>query len=255
MHDRYPKSDVKAGSKILKVKNLTKEPLYRNINFELHEGEVLGFSGLMGSGRTEIMQSIFGIIKKYNGNIYIKDKKVNIKNPVIARENSIAYITENRKEEGLVLGFSVSNNMILPSLKKILNSFKLIDEKLEENITNEYIKKLSIKTDSPFNIVQTLSGGNQQKIVVGKWLTTNPKILILDEPTRGVDVGAKYEIYEIINELKKQGVAIIIISSELPEIIGMSDRIAVMHEGNLMEILNKNEFSQERIMKLSTGGK
>jgi ribose transport system ATP-binding protein len=255
MHDRYPKREDTSGRIILKVNKLTKEPLYRDINFDLKEGEILGFSGLMGSGRTEIMQTIFGIIKKYSGQIFINDKKVNITSPIKARKYGIAYITENRKEEGLVLDFSLDENIVLPNLKAILNKLQIIDDKKEEDIAAYYISKLDIKTDSHKKVVQTLSGGNQQKIVVGKWLTTNPKILILDEPTRGVDVGAKYEIYEIMNELKKKGVAIIMISSELPEIIGMSDRVVVMHEGNLQGILNKGEYTQEKIMTLATGGK
>lgn len=255
MHDRYPKGTSIIGNKILEVKDLTSEPLYRHVSFDLHKGEVLGFSGLMGSGRTEIMQSIFGIIPIDHGVISIDNKEVKIKNPVKARKYGIAYITENRKEEGLVLDFSVSENIVLPNLKAILNRIRVIDDKKEEELTSYYVKKLEIKTDTNKRSVQTLSGGNQQKIVVGKWLTTNPTILILDEPTRGVDVGAKYEIYQIINELKKNGVAIIMISSELPEVIGMSDRIAVMHEGNLKGILKREEFSQERIMTLATGGK
>ena len=255
MHDRYPKMKNTSGKTILKVDNLTCEPLYRNVSFELKEGEILGFSGLMGSGRTEIMQTIFGIIKKDSGKIIINDEEVKINSPIKARKYGIAYITENRKEEGLILDFSLSENIVLPNLKAILNKMKIIDHKKQEKLAEDYIKKLDIRTDSPKKIVQTLSGGNQQKIVVGKWLTTNPKILILDEPTRGVDVGAKYEIYEIMNELKEQGVAIIMISSELPEIIGMSDRVAVMHEGNLRGILNKDECSQEKIMTLATGGK
>ncbi len=255
MHDRYPKSESKIGEIVLKVEGLTKEPLYRNVSFELRNGEVLGFAGLMGSGRTEIMQSIFGIIKIDKGKVFINDEEVHVKNTVIAKEKGLAYITENRKEEGLLLESSVSENIVLPNLRKILNKMMLIDEKKEEEMAKTWIDKLSIKADNTKIDVQTLSGGNQQKVVVGKWIATKPKILILDEPTRGVDVGAKYEIYEIINELKKSGVAIIMISSDLPEVLSMSDRIAVMHEGDLMGIVEKKDFSQEKIMTLATGGK
>ena len=253
--ERYPKSKFLIGEKILEVKNLSNNGYFSNINFELRKGEVLGFAGLMGSGRTEIMQTIFGILNNYSGNIIINNNIVKIKNPMIAKKNGIAYITENRKEEGILLDFSISDNIVLPNLKYILNKINLIDYKKQQQLSEEYVEKLDIKTDSVNKMAHTLSGGNQQKVVVGKWIATAPTILILDEPTRGVDVGAKYEIYEIINELKTNGVAIIMISSELQEVIGMSDRIAVMYEGNLQKILNKEEFSQEKIMTLATGGK
>ena len=209
----------------------------------------------MGSGRTEIMQTIFGLYKKSSGVIKISGEEVKINNPMKAKKIGIAYITENRKDEGLVLDFTIEDNMILPNLEAILNQFRLVDNKKISKLTNEYIEKLAIKTDSSKKEVQMLSGGNQQKVVVGKWLITAPQILILDEPTRGVDVGAKYEIYEIMQELKKNGVAIIMISSELPEIIGMSDRVIVMHEGKLQGIVDKKDLTQERVMTLATGGK
>ncbi|MFA5604210.1 MAG: sugar ABC transporter ATP-binding protein [Bacilli bacterium] len=255
MAERYPKTDYKPGNIVLEVNNLSKNKYYQNINFNLHQGEVLGFSGLMGSGRTEIMQTIFGIMHPDSGEIKVDGKTVKIKSPIDAKKQGIAYITENRKEEGIVLDFSVVDNMILPNLKEVLNKVKMIDHKLEKELTKKYIEKLDIKTNDIDSKIRTLSGGNQQKVVVGKWLATSPMILILDEPTRGVDVGAKYEIYEIINELKKSNVAIIMISSELPEVMGMSDRIAVMHEGKLKSILSKTDFNQEKIMTLSTGGK
>lgn len=255
MEDRYPKSEVKQGEVVLQVEKLTLNGLYKNISFDLHKGEILGFSGLMGSGRTEIMQTIFGLYKKTSGVIKIKGEEIKINSPMKARKLGIAYITENRKDEGLVLDFTIEDNMILPNLKAILNQFRLVDNKKISKLTNEYIEKLAIKTDSSKKEVQMLSGGNQQKVVVGKWLTTAPQILILDEPTRGVDVGAKYEIYEIMQELKKNGVAIIMISSELPEIIGMSDRVIVMHEGKLQGIVDKKDLTQERVMTLATGGK
>lgn len=253
--ERYPKFEKEPGEIVLQVQNLSKKGLYENINFELRQGEILGFSGLMGSGRTEIMQTIFGIHKKDSGDIYIKGKKVIINNPIQAKKHGIAYITENRKEEGVILDFSISDNIVIPNLELILNRYRMINSKKQSEISKKYVDALDIKTESIEKKVKNLSGGNQQKVVVGKWLATAPIILILDEPTRGVDVGAKYEIYEIINELKKNNVAIIMISSELPEIIGMSDRIAVMHEGKLRKVLKKSEFDQEKIMTLATGGK
>lgn len=251
----YPKTEKKPGKVILEVKNLTKNGYYNNINFNLREGEILGFSGLVGSGRTEIMQTLFGIINPEKGSIIINNKIVNIKNPLEAKQMGIAYITENRKEEGIISDFSIIDNVSLPNLNKITNKYNLTDKNLERKLANKYVEKLNIRTHTLKSHLKTLSGGNQQKVVVGKWLATKPKILILDEPTRGVDVGAKYDIYNIINELKNNNVAIIVVSSELPEIIGISDRIAVMHEGELKSILKKDEFSQEKIMSLATGGK
>lgn len=241
----------KEKEKILEVKNLYGKPYLKDINFSLYKGEILGFAGLVGAGRSELMKIIFGIDKKEKGEIYIEGNSANINDVDDAIKYGIALLPENRKEEGLILENVVGYNITLC----ILNQFiKLINvDKLKENsIIKKYISQLSIKTSSSNQVVKFLSGGNQQKIVLAKWLATSPKVLILDEPTRGIDVGAKSEIYEIMDELVSNGVSIILISSELPEVIGMSDRIAVMHDGCIKGILNRDEFSQEKIMHLAT---
>lgn len=251
----YPESDSEIKDEVvLSVKDLNKEGLIRNISFELKKGEILGFSGLVGSGRTEMAKVLFGRYKKDSGTIKIFDEEVDIKTPKDAIDKGMAFVTEDRKKEGLVLILSVLENIISANLNKVLKNFGFIDRKKEKLIALDEIKKLSIKTPDENTKVRSLSGGNQQKVILGKWLAGNPKILILDEPTRGIDVGAKSEIYSIMRELTKQGVSIIMISSELPEILGMCDRIAVMKEGEIRGIIDKEEATQELIMQYSTGG-
>lgn len=237
--------------KILEVKNLYGKPYLKNINFSLYKGEILGFAGLVGAGRSELMKIIFGIDKKEKGEIYIDGNLASIDNVSDTIKYGIALLPENRKEEGLVLENNVGYNITLCILNKFINFIKVNNLK-ENSIIKKYIDKLSIKTSSSKQMVKFLSGGNQQKIVLAKWLATSPKVLILDEPTRGIDVGSKSEIYEIMDKLVLKGVSIILISSELPEVIGMSDRIAVMHNGCITGILNRDDFSQEKIMHLAT---
>ncbi|WP_319023187.1 sugar ABC transporter ATP-binding protein [Tepidibacter hydrothermalis] len=253
MDDRFPKSNTTPGEVVLSVKELEKHGKFEGINFDLRSGEVLGFSGLMGSGRTDVMHAIFGSTKCDSGEIYLNNKKVNIDSPLIAKKLGFGFITEDRKNEGLILDFDINNNMVLPSLKDFKKNGLMDDFKISET-TDKFIKKLKVRTSSPKVEVGNLSGGNQQKVVIAKWLITKPRILILDEPTRGVDVGAKKEIYEIINELKKEGVAIIVVSSELPEVLGICDRIAVMHEKKLKKIFDIEHATQEKIMEYATGG-
>ncbi|MCT8137569.1 sugar ABC transporter ATP-binding protein [Anaerobacillus sp. CMMVII] len=249
----YVRDYVENGKTVMEVKNLTKKGVLDNISFELKKGEILGFAGLVGAGRSELMKCIFGLDLFEKGDIYVNDVKANIKNPNDAIKNRIAYVTENRKEEGLFLIRSVEYNLTIKILQDFMKFFR-VNHKYERKVTNEFINDLSIKTPSPDQIVKNLSGGNQQKVLISRWLATNPKVLILDEPTRGVDVGAKAEIYSIMNRLVKEGVSIIMISSELPEVINMSDRIAVMSNGRIQAILNKEEFNQETIMHYATGG-
>jgi len=251
--DRFPRVEVPVGEVILSVEGLTKKGKFEDVNFKLHKGEILGFSGLMGAGRTDIMHAIFGSVPFDSGTIYINQEKVNIKSPIVAKKLGIGFITEDRKNEGLILQNSVADNMVLPSIKEFTSN-KFIQKKKITEVTKEYIEMLNIRTPNQDIQVNNLSGGNQQKIVIAKWLLTKPKILILDEPTRGVDVGAKKEIYQIVNELKKQGVSIIFVSSELPELLGICDRIAVMHEGKIKKIFGRNEATQEKIMEYATGG-
>lgn len=246
----YSKEEVEVGEKIIEVVGLEKYGEFENINFEVRAGEVLGFAGLMGSGRSEIMHGIFGSTGIDSGEIYIENKKVQIKTPIDAKNLGIGFVTEDRKEEGLILNFSVKDNIPIPSLKNMKKNM-LIDERKIESVTQKYIEKLKIKVFNGDQLVKSLSGGNQQKIVFAKWLEIAPKILILDEPTRGVDIGAKKEIYEVINELKKQGTAIILVSSELSEVIGISDRVAVMHNKTIAKIFEGNNIEQEKVLKVA----
>lgn len=251
--ERYPSRDVKIGKEVLKVKGLTRKGTFHDVSFSVRAGEVLGVSGLMGAGRTEIMQAIFGNLSYESGTIEIDGKEVKISNPRQAMEHGIGFITEDRKTEGLMLDKSIRENISLCNLGHISKS-SVISKEAEKDMVAEAIKDLHIKCFGPFHECNNLSGGNQQKVVLAKWILTNPKILILDEPTRGVDIGAKKEIYNIINKLAAQGVAIIMVSSELPEVLGMSDNIMVVREGEVRGIISYEEANQERVMTLATGG-
>lgn len=224
--ERYPSRDVKIGKEVLKVKGLTRKGIFHDVSFSVRAGEVLGVSGLMGAGRTEIMLAIFGNLSYESGTIEIDGKEVKISNPRQAMEHGIGFITEDRKTEGLMLDKSIRENISLCNLGRISKSF-VVSKEAEKDMVEKAIKELHIKCFGPFHECNNLSGGNQQKVVLAKWILTNPKILILDEPTRGVDIGAKKEIYSIINKLSAQGVAIIMVSSELPEVLGMSDNLLI----------------------------
>ena len=251
--ERYPSRNVKIGKEVLKVKELTRKGTFHDVNFSVRAGEVLGVSGLMVAGRTEIMQAIFGNLSYESGTIEIDGKEVKISNPRQAMEHGIGFITEDRKTEGLMLDKSIRENISLCNLRRISKS-SVISREAEKNMVAEAIKDLHIKCFGSYHECNNLSGGNQQKVVLAKWILTNPKILILDEPTRGVDIGAKKEIYSIINKLAAQGVAIIMVSSELPEVLGMSDNIMVVREGEVRGIISYEEANQERVMTLATGG-
>lgn len=238
---------------ILEVKNLNKKKELHDISFTLKAGEILGFAGLVGSGRSEVMKCIFGVDPYSSGEIIIEGQSVQVKSPDDAIEHRMVYVPEDRKEEGLFLIETVRYNSTLKSLNEFMKLFR-VDRKKEEEMTEEYIRYLNIKTPTQMQIMHNLSGGNQQKVLIARWLMTKPKILILDEPTRGIDVGAKSEIYSIMNNLAKEGVGIIMISSELPEVINMSDRICVMANGRIMATLDRKNFTQERIMHYATGG-
>ena len=253
--DQYPKKENNSGETILEIENLTdKKNRCRNINFSLHRGEILGISGLMGSGRTELVENIFGIRRHKSGSVKINGKTLNIKNPSSAIKAGIALVTEDRKGTGLNLKRSVRENITICTLSQI-SAFGVLNKKKEEARVDKQIAALGIKTPFRDQVVNYLSGGNQQKVVISKWLLTDPDVFIMDEPTRGIDVGAKNEIYNIIIDLAKQGKGIIIVSSELPEILGLCDRAVVLHEGDLAGILSRSEFSQEAIMHLATGTK
>ena len=248
----FPKQEVEIGDEVLKVENLTKKGVFENISFSLRRGEILGMSGLIGAGRTEVALSIFGYLSHECGNIYINGKKAFIKSPTDAMKQGIAYVPEDRKALGLDLASKIRNNISVTMLDKLIKR-GFINFKKEKELCVNMVEKLNIKTPSIMQEVANLSGGNQQKVVIAKWIANDVDVLILDEPTRGVDVGAKEEIHKIIVNLAKQGVGIILISSELPEILGMSDRILIMHEGRITGMLDAKEASQELIMSYSTG--
>ena len=246
----YTRDYLEPGEVILKCEHISDGKMAKDASFELHKGEIIGFAGLVGAGRSETMKAIFGLAPHATGDVYVKGQKVKIKSPIDALKYGIALVPENRKEEGLYKVQSVRFNSTIEVLGSFIRHLH-VDGKKEEEITQKYIDMMATKTPSQDQIIGNLSGGNQQKVMIGRWLATNPEILILDEPTRGVDVGAKAEIYAIMNELVKQGMSIIMISSELPEIINMSDRIYVMNEGRVTGCLDHDTVTQESIMTLA----
>lgn len=246
----YTRDYLEPGEVILKCEHISDGKMAKDASFELHKGEIIGFAGLVGAGRSETMKAIFGLAPHATGDVYVKGEKVKIKSPIDALKYGIALVPENRKEEGLYKVQSVRFNSTIEVLGNFIRHLH-VDGKKEEEITQKYIDMMKTKTPSQDQIIGNLSGGNQQKVIIGRWLATEPDILILDEPTRGVDVGAKAEIYAIMNELVKQGMSIIMISSELPEIINMSDRIYVMNEGRVTGCLDHDTVTQESIMTLA----
>lgn len=252
--DFYPEMDAEISDVKIELKNFNREGFFKDINIKAKKGEVLGISGLMGAGRTEIMRSVFGLDPKDSGEAFIDGKKIEIKNPADAIKNKIGFVTENRQEEGLILDESIRENISLLNFDKFSkNSF--IDKAKEKNLSDNLVDSFKVKTQSSESKISDLSGGNQQKVVFAKWYAIGPEILILDEPTKGVDVGAKREIYDLIKELTKKAVSIILISSDLPELISLSNRIYVIHEGKIQGELLKKDASQEKIMTLATGGR
>lgn len=250
----YKNTKHELGETILEVRELYAGNYLHDINFKLRRGEILGVSGIVGAGRTELMRILFGIDSYDRGEIRINGERVAIESPEDAIKQGIVLVPENRKEEGLYLGQDVAYNLTIQSLSQFINGI-MNKHDVEESIVDESIKRLSIKTAGSHQVVNTLSGGNQQKIVIAKWLATKPDILILDEPTRGVDVGAKSEIYAIMDQLVREGVSIIMVSSELPEIVNMSDRVIVMAHGEITGSLEKDEITQQNIMHYATHSK
>lgn len=245
------KSNVKKDAEVvLEVNGLVSKDV-NNVSFDLKKGEILGFAGLMGAGRTETARLLFGADPKHGGTIKVNGKEVSIKSTTDAVKAGIGYLSEDRKRFGLATGLSVAENAVLANLENFTKSIIVDDEKIK-NSTNEYIEKIKIKTPSIDQLIKNLSGGNQQKVIIAKWLIKDADILIFDEPTRGIDVGAKSEIYNLMNELVADGKSIIMISSELPEILRMSDRVAVMCEGRLTKVLDIKDADQEIIMKYAT---
>ena len=256
LRDIYPKDPVEIGDVILEVKNLSRGKKVRDASFSLRKGEVLGIAGLVGAGRSELVETIFGLYPKTGGQIFLHGKEVHIKSAADAIKNKMALITEDRKQTGLNLIVSVKENIASVSIGKLSNHGIVNDRKINE-VSEKYIKELKIKTPDGNAIVGNLSGGNQQKVVLAKWLLDEPDIIIFDEPTRGIDIGAKRDIYLLINNLAKEGKAVIVISSEMAEVMGICDRILVMAEGRINGEVQREEFSQEVIMGYAsniTGG-
>lgn len=246
----YTRDFLPKGEQVLKCEHISDGKMVKDASFELYKGEIIGFAGLVGAGRSETMKAIFGLTPGSKGDVYVRGEKVNIRTPVDALSKGIALVPESRKTEGLYLVQSVRFNTTIEVLKQFISHLHVNGRK-EEEITQKYIDMMRTKTPSQQQVIGNLSGGNQQKVMIGRWLATDPEILILDEPTRGVDVGAKAEIYSIMNELVKQGMSIIMISSELPEIINMSDRVYVMREGEITGCIDHTQVSQEAIMQLA----
>jgi ABC-type sugar transport system ATPase subunit len=250
----FGERSYKSGEKIiLEVNNLTKKGVFENISFELREGEILGFSGLVGAGRSEIVRGIFGLDETDSGEIRLDGEKLAIRNTAGAIKKGITFVSEDRRLESIIQGFTVRANITILLLKQVLSKIRLINAKSETNLAARYVKEFDIKTPSLEQLALNLSGGNQQKVALAKCLSTNPKILILDEPTKGIDVGAKKEIHTLIKELANKGVSIILVSSELPEIIGMCHRVVVIHEGKLIRIFKKDELSEENLIHAAVG--
>ena len=253
LSEQFPKRDCEIGETVLEVKNLTIPKMIYGISFRIRRGEVVGLAGLVGSGRTTVAKAIFGAIPRQSGEIFVNGRKLQISSPMDAIACKIGYLPENRKEEGLILNKSVKDNLTLPSVGSFLR-FGLVQRKAERRTVEAYREKLNIKTPDIERTIKFLSGGNQQKVVFAKWLCAQSEVYIFDEPTRGIDIGAKNEMYKIINDLAGQGAAILVISSELPEIIGVCDHIMVMHEGRITGTLTSKEATQEKIMHYALGG-
>ena len=252
LEQMYPKLEVEQGDIILKVENLTKIGIFKNVSFELHKGEILGFFGLVGAGRSEVMQTIFGIDSKTSGEVFINGAKINITNPSDAMNYGLAYLPEDRQIQGAILAMNIRENITLPIIDRISRHI-FLDHNREFEITDEYGKYIEIKASGWEQLVEDLSGGNQQKVVLAKWIATKPRILIMDEPTKGIDVATKATVHNFISELAKQGIAVILISSELPEILGMSNNIIVMHEGVVTAKFTREEANSKKIIRAAIG--
>jgi rhamnose transport system ATP-binding protein len=248
----FPKRFVERGEPMLKVEAFNKERQFYDITFELHKGEILGFYGLIGAGRSELARAIFGLESLDSGKIFVNDDQVHIRNPRIAMKHGMAYLPEDRQHQGVILPMNITNNITLPILDQFVK-MGLVDTGKEARVAKKNADMLDVRASGLWKKVMQLSGGNQQKVVLAKWLATNPQVLILDEPTRGIDVGAKASVHRFMSELVSQGIGIMMISSELPEILGMSDRIIVMHEGRITGEFTREEASQDKILSAAAG--
>ena len=247
----YKAEAPKDSPVVLSVKNLTRKGVFQNVSFDLHQGEVLGVSGLIGAGRTEVMRAIFGADPGVTGDLYIKGTKTRISSPKAAVRHGLAFVTEDRKHTGIIAGMAVDQNITLSSLQNYAPG-GFLRHRLEEETAGSYVKELKIKTPTVNTDIASLSGGNQQKALLARWLCTEADVIIMDEPTRGIDVGAKREIYMLINQLTQMGKAVIMVSSDLPEVLGMSDRIMVMSGGAITGELDARQADQVAVMRLAT---
>jgi rhamnose transport system ATP-binding protein len=237
---------------LLDVKGLTRTDVFTDITFTVRAGEIVGFAGLVGAGRTEVARVLFGIDRAESGQVRLGGKHVSFASPAEALRAGIAYVPEDRHQQGLVLDFPIASNVSLPILPRLFRRF-FVDRATERKLADRYAAQLHVRMTDVEQLVSTLSGGNQQKVVIAKWLATEPRILILDEPTRGIDIGAKVEVHRIISELATAGLGIILISSDLPEVLAMSDRVLVMHEGRLTAEFGRADATEERVMFAATG--
>ena len=250
--EKFPRVECRKGKKIFEVKNLNAGKMVRDINFSLYEGEIVGFAGLMGAGRTETTRAIFGVDPKDSGEFYVDGKKIEVNCPMDAIRNGVVLAPEDRKKDGLCTKLSIRQNLALPNLDLVCNKMGVINSGKEDALCEKAVKDLQIKTPNVEIDSGTLSGGNQQKVVVGKWLARDSRVVIFDEPTRGIDVGAKVEIYNLMNELKKQGIAVMFVSSEMPEVMGIADRIIVMCDGRITGEVSAREATQDEILTMAT---
>lgn len=250
--EKFPRIETPKGEKIFEVKNLNTYTGVKDVSFSLHKGEIVGIAGLVGAGRTEVTRAIFGVDPKISGKIYVDGKEVKINKPADSIKAGIVLAPEDRKKDGLCTKLSVQHNISLPNLGELSDKIGVVNRKSERELTDKTIKDLNIKVSDVHSNVDGLSGGNQQKIVVGKWLAGNSRVAIFDEPTRGIDVAAKVEIYNLMNDLKSKGIGVLFVSSELPEILGMSDRILVMADGRITKELDISEATQDVILKYAT---
>lgn len=250
--EQFPRVECEKGEKIFEVKNLNAGKLVRDINFSLYEGEIVGFAGLMGAGRTETTRAIFGVDPKTSGQIFLDGKEVKINCPMDAIKAGIVLAPEDRKKDGLCTKLSIRQNLALPNLDLVCNKLGVISSDKEDRLCEDAVKNLLIKTPSVEVNAANLSGGNQQKVVVGKWLARNSRVVIFDEPTRGIDVGAKVEIYNLMNKLKQEGIAVMFVSSEMPEVMGIADRVIVMCDGRITGEVSAKETTQNEILKYAT---
>ena len=250
--NQYPKENITPGSVALEIKNFCQKDVFDHISFHVRKGEIVGFAGLVGAGRTETMRAIFGLDPHSEGEVYIDGKKVDIKSPADAISNKLVMLAEDRRQEGIIPIRSVRENASIANMKRFIYGGRT-HKNVEKRDVSLYFRKMNVKTPTLETPIASLSGGNQQKVLLARWLLCEPDVMILDEPTRGIDVGAKYEIYELMTQIARDGKAIVMISSELPELLGMCDRIYVMNQGLITGCLNRDEFSQEIIMKYETG--